>query len=272
MPTLDLRPVFVVSTGRSGSQMVARVLGAHPSVLALHEPMPHLLTEAYLKWRGARPPEFFRYRLRRKRERNVSQYVDNGLCYVESSHYMSHFIPELRELFDARFVFLYRDGRTFTRSALDKGWYEEVPALERAKTLLRRRLPIDVGNPWHDHWLEPPAGLESRFEKCAWLWSEINGLILRDLGAVPERDQLHLPLEGFGPESIGTLLGFLGADGTNGLQERMEEIASARPNKSKQKTHAPPSEWEDARERRFMEIAGDVYRRLGYTPEPLVAA
>lgn len=34
--------VFVLSTGRSGSTMVARALAKHPDLLALHEPQIHL--------------------------------------------------------------------------------------------------------------------------------------------------------------------------------------------------------------------------------------
>jgi len=43
-------PVFIVSTGRAGSTMIARLLAMHPDVCALHEPHPHLRTEAFVKW------------------------------------------------------------------------------------------------------------------------------------------------------------------------------------------------------------------------------
>lgn len=43
-------PVFIVSTGRSGSTMIARALALHPSLCVFHEPHPHLRTEAFVKW------------------------------------------------------------------------------------------------------------------------------------------------------------------------------------------------------------------------------
>ena len=45
-------PTFVVSAGRSGSMMLAKVLGLHPEICFFHEPLPQLNTEAYAKWNG----------------------------------------------------------------------------------------------------------------------------------------------------------------------------------------------------------------------------
>ena len=44
--------IFVLSTGRSGSMMLAKVLGLHSEICSFHEPLPQLNTEAYAKWNG----------------------------------------------------------------------------------------------------------------------------------------------------------------------------------------------------------------------------
>lgn len=260
----ESRPVFVVSTGRAGSQMIAHALRIHPQICALHEPAPRLDTEAYAKWRGSPRGSRIAQRVRGKREALVTQVAENGYHYVESSHFCSHLIPELRQLFGAKIVHLHRDVGPFVASGLQRDWYgktERGTLREGIRRLVRRRLMVDLGNPGFDHRLDPPAHLD-RAQKIAWLWTQINEAILRDLAAVPAADQMTLGVETVGAPALARLVDFIGVAADESVVRRMADVAGARPNRS---ASLSSSATIDERERASVEeIAGPVRRRLGY--------
>lgn len=259
-PDRERAPVFVVSTGRAGSKMLARVLAPLPGVLALHEPQPHLLTEAYLHWKGALSVEDVESALQKKRGDLVEQVSLNGLIYVESSHYCSHLIPELSRLFGARFVFLHRDPRGFTESGLGRSWwYPRFSLAESIRAFARRRLRLDVGVPWHDHRLDPPREYRTRMERIAWLWVEINRVILRDLDSVPDGSRFEFRLEDAGPERFEQLLEFIGCEYRPSHVDTMAATARRKPNRGERSAGELP--WD---EQRFREITGPLARQLGY--------
>lgn len=264
---LKLRPCFIVSTGRCGSNMIARVLDLHQGITAVHEPEPHLVTEAYLRWSGEVGSKYVHDRLSRKRDERVLRTGNGERTYVESSHYLSHLIPELWERYDAQFVHLYRDGRDFTRSGLERRWYEDPGLVGRLKTCLRRRTGLQVGTRFRDHRLEPPPEMTTRFEKTAWLWVEINRVILNALDGVPDEDVMAIRLEAFDREAILELLDFTGHEPADELVDKMLEEAESRPNQTEDRTVPPKEEWEERTVERFWEITGPMMERLGYSDE-----
>lgn len=260
-------PTFVVSTGRAGSQMLARILALHPEACALHEPLPHLHVEAYAAWSGSRARERIRARIRVKREDLIRQVQANGLAYIESSHYASHLVGELHALFRARFVHLHRDGRDFVRSGLQRAWYGPRTVSEAAITWLRRSLLRDLGNVADDHRLRPPRRLKTRFEQIAWLWSAINEEVLRAGEALPEGVLVTFPVESLEEGTLTRLLDFVGLSRDPDLTRSMLELAKTRPNRSA-RLDAPPHEaWSDVQRCQFREIAGATMVRLGYWME-----
>lgn len=260
-------PVFIVSTGRSGSKMLARVLGCPPRVLALHEPRPHLKTEAYLKWKGIRDRNYVHYRIKSARELIDQTIKFNNLLYVESSHFMSHFIHELYSIYNAKFIHLFRNPFDFARSALRKGWYSasEQSLKARATSLLRRHMHMRVGNSWIDHRLSPPNRLTERYEKAAWLWSELNGVILRDLKEIPSENQFSLRLEDFNHDVVCNLLEFVGVPVDDPCVENMMAIAAKKPNQSRDPENAAvDDEWTVEHKQQIHNITGAEMAALGY--------
>ena len=267
-------PLFIVSTGRSGSNMLARVLGQHPTLCALHEPRPHLNAEAYARWSGSHPASVIQRHVRAKRDALIGQIQENNFIYVESSHYCSHLIPLLRAQYGAKFVHLYRDGRRFVRSGLDRAhWYDEGAqasswadaAKQYMKRHLRRTYFVDFdGASFADHRLRPPRALATRFEKVVWLWVEINQAILNGLDHVPEGAKMSLQLEDFGEDALRALHDFAEVRVLPDTLEQMLAKAEQRPNKTEDRTAAAPEAWSAWRQRRFKEIAGAMMAALGY--------
>lgn len=247
--------------------MIATVLDLHPDIAAHHEPKPRLNTEAYLRWSGEKSSGYVHGRLARKRDDLIMDTDDRGRIYVESSHFLSHLIPELRERYGARFVHLYRDGRHFVRSGLERLWYKDAGVKRTLSTWLRRRTGLPFGIASRDHRLDPPPEMATRFEKTAWLWTEINRVILDALDDVPDVDMMAVKLEAFGPDAIRQLQTFLGLDADSDLLGQMRERARRRPNRTEDRVVPPPEEWEPSAVERFWGIAGKMMKELGYRHE-----
>lgn len=262
------QPVFVLSTGRAGSKMIAHVFQPHPDVCALHEPPPQLATESYASWAKRIPSARLTSRVAYKRRKLVDQVTGNNLVYLESSLFLAHLVKPLDDCFAPKFVYLFRDGRDFIRSGWTHGWYgffDHENLMKKVKTRLRRRLVVDIGNPGIDHRLSPPRQIQDRFEKLAWLWSETNQAIMNSLEAVPSDRKLWLCLEDFDREELRLLCEYIGVEVDADLIGEMMLVATSRPNQSESAEDPTFGEWSEHREERFDRIAGPVMRRLGYS-------
>jgi hypothetical protein len=248
--------------------MLAWALGQHPELYCLHEPKPKLNAESFSHWTDSHSREKLRSKVALKRDNLVLQTHRQNLVYVESSYFLAHLIPYLDELYDARFIHLHRDGRHFVRSAFAQPWYiDDFDPLRFVKRWFRRCALVDVGASSEDHRLPTPERLESRFDKIAWLWAEVNGIISRELGKLPEERSLRIPLESLN-DSAGfqRLLGFLGGrDDEDEVLSDMVATARDKPNKNANKDLPHPEEWSDDRVDRFEVVAGDMMRELGYS-------
>lgn len=244
--------------------MLSRVLALHPKLGAFHEPTPLLNTEAYLRWSGKRDGHWIARRLATKRDRFIREVQANGLLYVESSHFLSHLIPDLLERYDARFVHLHRDGRQFVRSGLDRPWYGPRSFKALLEDRVRRSTGLNIGNSYRDHRLSPPSGLKTRFEAISWLWTEINAQILRHLDGVPDERRFAARLEDIGPALLCRLLKFLRQDSDPAILERMCSLAAERPNRTREHSTPPQDAWDANSRQRFSQIAGDMMSKLGY--------
>jgi len=256
---------FILSTGRSGSLMLAQALGTHPAIDAHHEPPPHLNIEAFRRWKGDIDPALLQARIQRKRGALIDRARAAGRLYVESSHYMSHLIDELEELYRPLFIHVHRDGRDFVRSGLQRSsWYRRPGPIEAAIGFLQRRWLIDLGSSWRHHRLEPPPAARSRFEKVCWLWAEINRVILARLERVPGERRMTLPVASLDGAAFRSISSFLGAPLDEAAERRMLEVSASRPHRSSSYEVPAKEEWGAAERAAFAAWAGEVMGRLGY--------
>lgn len=262
-------PVFILSTGRSGSTMLARALGRHPALYCLHEPQPKLNAESLAIWNGSHPESEVRSKVALKRDWLVSQTHQQRLVYVESAYFLAHLVPILDDLYGAKFIHLYRDGRDFVRSGYDRPWYVERrhPATV-VKRWIRRRFLVDIGVSNEDHQLPSPNELDDRFGKIAWLWAEINRVIARDLDRLPDDRSLAIAVEKLNdPSGFRRVLKFFG-EADEELVDEMVGLARQKPNKVDDHRLPPSDEWSESRVATFDRVAGDMMQRLGYTDAP----
>lgn len=247
--------------------MMARSLAQIPQALALHEPQPHLVTEGYLKWKGKLSTEGAIDRIKEKRGDLIEQAQINNLFYIESSHYMSHFVEELEHIYRPRFVFLCRNARGFVESGLSRpNWYGKTKVKGSIQAFMRRTLRtgssyVYTGDPFLDHRLDAPMHLTSRMKKLAWLWKEINSTILDGLANTPSERVFRFKLEDAGEATFVGLLRYLEIpyDGTN--LRSMLETARKKPNRTTRKENLSHA-WDEAA---FKKITSPMMERLGYS-------
>ena len=173
---------FVLSSGRSGTQTIAKTLSELPDCICLHEPAPELILESSAYRYGEMEYEKINNILRTTRKP-----VLNGKTYGESNQTLSLIVPVLASTFpNAKFIWLIRNGLDVVSSIYSRQWYtghsanhehyENCPPLEKA--WIDGRI---MGDRCGDVPLAKWESMNS-FARCCWYWSYINRTIERDIG------------------------------------------------------------------------------------------
>lgn len=280
------RPFFVVSTARSGSTSLCRILDQAANGVCAMEPMPNLNVESRDFMDGLR--------------RDALAVVDESIVprvragqqtcgvYGEKNVTYAPFIPALYERLDCRFVFLIRDGREVVRSLID--WHNlkfgsiyrecrDPGTLNEIAKAAVRQLPAwadtsDYSRP-RPRGNEPYADLWAdftRLEMCAYYWSRINELYLAQLTKLPASSWIMLDYTRPEPSQIERVVEFLELEGLD--YETVRAMLDARINSLRDRgvTTAEGDkkafwmQWESNEKLAFDEIAGETMRRLGYYP------
>jgi hypothetical protein len=212
--SLTTRPFFIVSSGRSGTAMLHKVLSAEGTVEMHHEYMVHIVqplaVKRYMGWTGS--PEATR--ILGETHGAAIRYSEKAF-WGDSSNKLSWLIPELAALLpDAKFVHLVRDGRKVASSyfyKLGEECYDDrSTAALAAHARDRERSPPPP--PEKKYWWplarpnDPFASSFkdfSQFERIAWHWSEINQIILDSLQELPDHRKHFTRLEELETDAAG---------------------------------------------------------------------
>ncbi len=257
-------PFFVVCTGRCGTSTLVKMLRMHPSICAMNAPRPHLSVESYAKWSTPWKKNKIENKIRRKRTNLIEQIINNNYIYVEASNYCANLIQELDNIFhNSRFIHLYCDGRDFVSRGLDKDWYKKMPFKYELQSWVRRRFIVDIGRTRIDHQLPPPKKLKSRLEKIAWLWTEINRVIIHYLSNIPFERRFSIKLEDLGKDMIIKLHNFLGVEVIPDVLNNMITFLN-KVKEQKTPVSYPYEIWSDDEKIKFEDIAGEMMYTLGY--------
>jgi hypothetical protein len=168
------QPVFVVGTGRCGTQSLARLINACDGCVLEHEREPHLLAEAIEYIEGRMPHRQMVELLQATRGLRT---FPAGRVVGESNQRLSLVLPALMEAFpEARMIWMLRDGRDTVASLHQRLCFHPN------ETALRHP---DV-RPWARHrpnaarlGLLPDAewaGMDA-FARCCWYWTYVNETI-----------------------------------------------------------------------------------------------
>lgn len=260
-------PIFIVSSGRSGTAMLHKALSAKPDVEMHHEYAVQitqpLAVKRYLGLLDAGQTravlvESFGAAIHHSRAR----------LWGDSSNKLSWLIPDLAALFpQARFVHLVRDGRKVASSYLHKLGDETYD--DRANAVMQAHYDGQESPPppekpywWPVPRRDDPAAAAFRsydqFQRIAWHWAEINRVALAALADLPAHRTLFARLEDLtgSPDQVRDLYEFLGLPFADS-----DFAVFARPHNVNKPEDRLLTETQRAQ---FDAIAGPMLDRLGY--------
>jgi hypothetical protein len=266
---VSAKPLFIVSSGRSGTAMLHKALSAAGHVEMHHEYMVNTVQPlAVRRYLDLTPPS---KALEILDECHVAAVrYSNAAFWGDSSNKLSWLIPELAELMpEARFVHLVRDGRKVASSYFHKLGDECYDDHSNAILQAHYDNPAEVPAPppekkywWPVPRRDDPVAQDFRsfdqFERIVWHWAEINAVILRSLAALAPERHLFVRLEDLlvSPALVRSMFAFIG------LPYRDEHFAIfARPyNVNRPEDHPLTPAQREA----FDRIASAMMNRLGY--------
>jgi hypothetical protein len=268
---MSARPFFIVSSGRSGTAMLAKALSAVPGVEMHHEYMVHHLQPlAVRRYMGLSDSEEARAILSETMLASVR--CSESRLWGDSSNKLSWLIPDLYALFpQARFVHLVRDGRKVAGSFFHK--LKDECYDDRSTSILRAY--IDAGEPapppekkywWPLPRRDDPVAAAfrtfSQFERIAWHWAEINRVILQDLAPVSEKQKHFVRLEDLrsSPEILRGLFDFLELPFSD-----QAFVLFQHPHNVNRPVDTPLTQ---AEREAFQRLAQPMMERLGYASRP----
>lgn len=190
----NVNVVLIISTGRTGTEFVARLLNNlyGTDVLSVHEPAPDLLDISV----RSKKENWSRRRLvweMRKARAGYSKvcHQENRQFYVESNNNLSFLLPYLKDLFPRlKIVFFSRAPDTFLLSELNKKHGRKKFSLFGADDVRRRITPELIGDTESSSsWPE-----WTRVRKIIWYWAMCNDYVLQ---YIDRYDHLHLKYEDF---------------------------------------------------------------------------
>jgi Sulfotransferase family len=200
------KPFFIVSSGRSGTAMLHKVLSGAAGVEMHHEYMVHIVQPlAVRRYLGLASAEEARAILSRTHAAAV--HYSEAAHWGDSSNKLSWLIPDLAALMPhARFVHLVRDGRKVAGSYFRKLYAECYD--DRPTAILQAHydnpLKSPAPPPEKKYWWPVPRKADPRaqafrhfdqFSRIAWHWAEINRVILAALAALPRAQSIFVRLE-----------------------------------------------------------------------------
>ncbi len=264
---MSAAPFFIVSSGRSGTAMLHKLLSAEREVEMHHEYAVQIAQPLAVKRYLGLIDRSETMRVLDETHGAAIRCSEKAL-WGDSSNKLSWLIPELAALLpEAKFVHLIRDGRKVASSYFHKLGDENYD--DRSNGILQAfydgRCPAPP--PEKKYWWpvprrdDPCAGVflnYEQFQRIAWHWGEVNRVIGDALEALPAQRQLFVRLEDLQAQAstVRELFGFLG------LACRNEHFtALARPhnvNRPEDRLLTP------VQREQFEAIASDAIVRFGY--------
>jgi hypothetical protein len=220
-------PVFILSTGRSGSKFIANLLDWAPNISAFHEPRPTLEYFSNYAYHHREQKEILSKMIDSARMESILEIFIKDKIYVESNQCVTFFAPAIAELFKkSKFVHITRHPGDFIRSAVRKGWHKNDSIWESG------RIKTGDRNRW--------AGMD-QIERLAWLWNSANRFIEDFKGAIEKKRTAFFKFEDLtsGADSVHELLHFIG--GQNIPNDKIKELQGARVNELYIGINEPPN-------------------------------
>jgi hypothetical protein len=168
-------PVFFLSTGRTGTLWLTKLLKKDPRVKVLHHPNPDLAVQSKLAYEAAIREDFTYSPFAKQslkeiyftaREQFLRYSYKCNKRMIETNSNITFFAPILNEIFpNSKFIHIYRHPGDFVRSGIRRNYYTGKSNLD-----YKRLYPLK--GPFAQNWDQI-----SQVEKIGWLWYETNRFV-----------------------------------------------------------------------------------------------
>lgn len=249
----NVRPAFILSTGRSGTKLLTNILAISPNALPMHEPAPELYRPSRRAYEeiGQRP-EVFREVFKSAREEYLLKALQQGRVYIETNNQITFFAPIIRDVFpNAVFIHLIRHPGDFVRSGIRRQWYSGNHSHD-----IGRIIPADarIAGEWNE-W--PPI------KKMGWLWNETNQFIESFLATQNKADYITITAEALfsDPKVSRDIFNFLQIEGYH--ESQVNRIISKPVNAQRKGSFPKFEEW-PATEKALLKAVVPLAAHYGY--------
>ncbi|MFC1568997.1 sulfotransferase [bacterium] len=182
---LNVRPCFVLSTGRSGTLFLNRLLILSPDIMALHQPSPELIRASKQAYENIyNNPATFQETFKSAREELLLYAANRNKTYTETNNRITFFAPIIRDCFpNAVFIHLVRHPGDVVRSGIRRNWYSGKSSHDPGRI-------VPVSGEMIKEW-----DTVSLIGKIGWLWNETNQFIEDFKKQLPEENCLFIRAE-----------------------------------------------------------------------------
>lgn len=249
--------VFVLSTGRGGTETLTALAALSPTIEATHEPAPRLIKasfDAYMTGGNIAGQSHWRDLVLAARDDLVRSAASQGKVYVETNNRLTYLAPVLAEVFPAsKFIHVYREPFAFVRSAMRRRYFDGHN-WDFARVRPRPDDPLAAS------WDTLP-----KVECCAWLWWRTNADVQALMASLPPSRQLSIKAEDLfagSPEVVSRL--FALCESAMPHPDRVREVLGAKLNAQKVGEFPEASRWSDEDKERVWRYVGTLATELGY--------
>lgn len=157
----ESKPVFVLSTGRAGTQYLTELFEGLEGFSSVHEPQPELLYTSRWAYEHKSQPDLLEAAFLSARYELIRNSFLEGKRYLETNNRLCFLAEGILQAFpNALFIHLIRHPEAFIRSGLQRKWYTNEHLTDEGRIQPNSSL-----------------GIESQEDKIAWLWNETNSQI-----------------------------------------------------------------------------------------------
>lgn len=157
-------PVFILSTGRTGTKLMTKIFSHYDQIDAHHEAFPMLQYFPNYIYHNQENSDMLKGMFLAARMELILNAFNNYKTYIESNQCLVFYAYIISNLFKkAKFIHLIRHPGAFIRSAVMKGFHLNDSIWESG------RVRMENMSEWLKH---------DQIEKLAWVWNTTNKFII----------------------------------------------------------------------------------------------
>lgn len=251
------RPVFFLSTGRTGTQWFAHLFSSIKGIKAYHAPAPDLASQNCFAYRIQKEAqqskdldnEILKHIFLAGREQYLRYSYKCQRRYLETNNHITFFAHSIADMLpQAKFIHIHRHPGDFVSSGLKRQWYQEDGSTIRQ---------IEPATPESK---VPWAGL-NLIQKIGWLWNETNEFIEDFKSSVPKERVSTFNFSEMTVDSLGELIEFSEA---NVSESKVKRLMKKKLNSQHFTSSEKYESWNSKDKQDLAEICSPLASRYGY--------